>query len=249
MKLMVWCDGKVVEAQSFRLTSPYILHRIHTLNYKAYDVARHISLMRDASEQLFGFISLCRVEDAERIIEQLLRLSRVSPNFSCAVAMRLSSLGELSFEVEEPSYYRGLSLSVKRPKGALLSVPRPEYISQNSITIALDAMYDARVKCSGDVAVLVDDNKELISRPWRPIFVVFNNKIYTPAAYETVEYVTVVEAIRKIGYHLTVRPIPAESLMRMDEIFTADAMGLCSLSKIGNHSLLSIVAALIADQM
>ena len=249
MKLMVWCDGKVVEAQSFRLTSPYILHRIHTLNYKAYDVARHISLMRDASEQLFGFISLCRVEDAERIIEQLLRLSRVSPNFSCAVAMRLSSLGELSFEVEEPSYYSGLSLSVKRPKGVFFAATQPEYISQNSVTVALDAMYDARVQDRGDMAILVDFRKDVISRPWMPIFAVFHNVVYTPVEYDTVEYCIVRDAIQSAGIELVIRPIPQASLLRMDEVFVADVMGLTSLSSIQDNRLLSVVAALVASRM
>ena len=249
MKLMVWCDGRVVEASEFRLTSPYILHRIHTFEYKAYNLARHIHLMRDASMSLFDFASLCRVEDAERIIEQLLRLSRISPNFSCIVAMRLNSLGELSFEVEEPSYYSGFALRVKRPKGVFLTAPHPEFVSQNSITLALDAMYDARVHGRGDVAVLVDENEELISRPWQPIFVVYNNRFYTPTAHETVEYITAAEAIRKAGYQLTIRPIPANSLLRMDEIFMADTTGITSLSKIADHSLFSVAAALIVEQM
>ena len=249
MKLMVWCDGRVVEASEFRLTSPYILHRIHAFEYKAYNLARHIHLMRDASMSLFGFASLCRVEDAERIIEQLLRLSRISPNFSCIVAMRLNSLGELSFEVEEPSYYSGFALRVKRPKGVFLTAPHPEFVSQNSITLALDAMYDVRVHGRGDVAVLVDENEELISRPWQPIFVVYNNRFYTPTAHETVEYITAAEAIRKAGYQLTIRPIPANSLLRMDEIFMADTTGITSLSKIADHSLFSVAAALIVEQM
>lgn len=249
MKLMAWCDGRVVETQEFRQTSPYIIHRLHVYKYKVYNLARHIHLMRDASMSLFGFASLCRVEDAEHIIEQLMHLSRVSPNFSCVVAMRLNSLGELSFEVEAPSYYSGFALRVNRPKGVLLTVPQPEFLSQNSITLALDAMYDARVNGRGDVAVLVDEKEELISRPWLPVFVVFNNKIYTPKSYETVEYVTAVDAIRKAGYELTIRPIPANSLMRMDEIFTVDATGVTSLSKIADHSLFSVAAALIVEQM
>lgn len=246
---MVWDDGRIVEAQLFRPTLPYILHRIHTLNYQASHIARHIHLMRDASMELFGFASLCRAEDAEHIIEQLLRLSRVSPNLSCTVAMRLNSHGELSFEVEEPSYYSGISLRVIRPKGVILTTPEPEFVSQNSITLALDAMYDARIKSSGDVAVLVNTKKELISRPWQPIFTVFNNKIYTPVAHNTVEYTTATEAIHKAGYQLTIRPIPAESLMRMDEIFTIDTTGITSLSKIGSHNLFSVAAALIANKI
>jgi branched-subunit amino acid aminotransferase/4-amino-4-deoxychorismate lyase len=249
MKLLVWSDGRVVDASEFRLSSPFVLQRIHTLGYKAFNVAQHIDIMRRASVELFGFASLCRAEDAERIIEQLTRLSRVSPNLSCTVAMRLSSVGELSFEVEQPSYYSGTALSVKRPKGVFFTASQPEEISQNSVTIALDAMYDARVQDRGDIAVLVDFRKEIISRPWLPIFAVYHNVVYTPAAYDTVEYILVRDAIKSAGIELVIRSIPMDSLLRMDEVFVADTMGLTSLSSIKESRLLSVVATLIANRM
>lgn len=249
MKLLVWSDGRVVEASEFRLSHPFVLQRIHTLDYKAYNLAQHIDIMRSASIELFGFASLCRAEDAERIIEQLVRLSRVSPNFSCTVAMRLNSEGELSFEVEQPSYYSGATLKVKRPKGVFFAATQPEYISQNSVTVALDAMYDARVQDRGDMAILVDFRKDVISRPWMPIFAVFHNVIYTPVEYDTVEYCIVRDAIHRAGIELVVRPIPQASLLRMDEVFVADVMGLTSLSSIQESRLLSVVAALVANRM
>lgn len=249
MKLLVWSDGRVVEAKEFRPLYPFVLQRIHTLGYKAYNVAQHIEIMRRASTELFGFASLCRAEDAERIIAQLTELSRISPNLSCTVAMRLNSEGELSFEVEQPSYYSGATLSVKRPKGIFFSTPEPEGLSQSSVTIALDAMYDAQVRDRGDMAILVDFRKEVISRPWRPIFAVFHNVVYTPQEYNTVEYRLVREAVRKAGIELVVRPIPMESLLRMDEVFVADVMGLTSLASIEKSRLLSVVATLVASRM
>lgn len=249
MKLLVWSDGRVVDANEFRPLYPFVLQRIHTLGYKAYNVAQHIEIMRRASMELFGFASLCRAEDVERIVAQLTELSRISPNLSCTVAMRLNSEGELSFEVEQPSYYSGATLSVKRPKGVFFSAPEPEYISQNSVTIALDAMYDAQVRDRGDMAILVDFRKEVISRPWRPIFAVFHNVIYTPQEYNTVEYRLVCDAAKKAGIELVVRPIPMESLLRMDEVFVADVMGLTSLSSIQESRLLSVVATLVASRM
>ena len=247
--MLVWSDGRVVEAKEFRPLYPFVLQRIHTLGYKAYNVAQHIEIMRRASMELFGFASLCRAEDAERIIAQLTELSRISPNLSCTVAMRLNSEGELSFEVEQPSYYSGATLSVKRPKGLFFSAPEPEGLSQSSVTVALDAMYDAQVRDRGDMAILVDFRKEVISRPWRPIFAVFHNVVYTPQEYDTVEYRLVREAVRKVGIELVVRPIPMESLLRMDEVFVADVMGLTSLSAIQESRLLSVVATLVASRM
>ena len=245
----MWNDGKVVDADEFRLTSPFVLQRIHTLGYKAYNVAQHIEIMRNASIELFGFASLCCAENAEYIIEQLTKLSRISPTLSCSVAMRLNSGGELSFEVEKPSYYSGASLSVKRPKGVFFTAPRPEGLSHNSVTIALDAMYDARVQDRGDVALLVDTNAEVISRPWMPLFSVYHNVVYTPAEYDTVEYRLIRDAIKSAGIKLVVRPIPTTALLRMDEVFVADVMGVTSLSAIEESRLLSVVAALVASRM
>lgn len=247
--MYVWNDGKLVDASEFRPTHPFVLQRVHTLGYRAYNIARHIDIMRSASIRLFGFASLCGPKSAERIIEELTKMSRISPTLSCTVAMRLNSVGELSFEVEQPSYYTGASLSVKRPKGIFFLAPQPEYISQNSVTLALDAMYDARVQDRGDVAVLVDSNKEVISRPWRPIFAVFHNVVYTPAEYDTVEYSIARDAITRAGIKLVVRPIPMESLLRMDEVFLADVMGLTSLSSIEESRLLSVVATHVANRM
>ena len=249
MKLQVWSDGRVVDASEFRPTHPFVLQRIHTLGYKAFNVARHIDVMRRASIELFGFASLCRAEDAERIIKQLTKLSRISPTLSCSVAMRLNSVGELSFEVEPSSYYSGVSHSVKRPKGVFFTVLQPTDISQNSVTVALDAMYDARVQDRGDMAILIDSRGEVISRPWLPIFTVFHNVVYTPVEHDSVEYCIVRDALQRAGIELVVRPIPTEALLRMDEVFVADVMGLTSFASIEESRLLSVVAMHVASRM
>ena len=110
-------------------------------------------------------------------------------------------------------------------------------------------MYDARVQDRGDMAILVDSQGEVISRPWLPLFAVFHNVVYTPAEYDTVEYRIVRDAIHRAGIELVVRPIPQASLLRMDEVFVADVMGLTSLSSIQDNRLLSVVAALVASRM
>ena len=147
------------------------------------------------------------------------------------------------------TYYSGATLSVKRPKGIFLTAPEPEGVSQNSVTVALDAMYDARVRDRGDMAVLVDFRREVISRPWKPIFALFHNVAYTPAEYDTVEFSLARDAINSAGIELVVRPIPMESLLRMDEVFVADVMGLTSFASIEESRLLSVVAKLVASRM
>lgn len=249
MKLMAWDDGRVVETKDFRLPYPYVLQRVHTLDYQPYNVSRHLMLLRDASIALFGFATLCSVADAERIITRLLDLSRVSRKLSTPVAMRLDALGHLSFEVEQTILYEGYSLRAKRISLATLTMPLPEYMSQTSVSVAVDAMADSRVAGSADAALWVDDKGAVISRPWMPLFAVYGGRVYTPAEYDTVEYIVTRDAIRRVGAELIVHPMTVASLKRMDEVFIVDAMGVTSVATIEEHRLLSMITARIADNM
>lgn len=250
MKLMVWNDGKVVEAKDFCLANPYVLQRIHTLDNRAYNLSRHLMLLRDSTIELFGFASLCGVADAERIITKLLELSHVSHKLSTPVAMRLDAQGHLSFEVESPILYEGYSLRAKRLTLATLTMPAPEYISQTSVSVAVDAMADSRVfRDGGDAALWVDVDGNVVSRPWLPIFGVYHGRIYTPTEYDTVEYVVVRDAIRRMGAKLVHHPLTVVALKRMDELFVADVMGITSVASIEEHRLLSVITQRIADSV
>lgn len=249
MNLLVWDDGKLVKASEYRCPSSYVLQRIHTIGYKASNIHRHIELLRESSAELFGFMTLCRAEDASKIIAKLLELSRVSPNFSCAVAMRLDAEGHLSFEVEYPTYYEGASLRAKRLRGAVFRATPPAFMMQNSVTVAVDAMSEGRVIGFGDMPLWVDEKDEVISRPWRPIFAVYHNRVYTPAEYDSVEFSVARQAIASAGFELVVHPLPLKSLQRMDEVFEVDIMGITSLYTIDDHRLLFMATAQIAEQM
>ena len=250
MKLLVWNDGGVVEASSFSLDKPYVMQRIHTLGYKAFNIAKHIELLREDSMRMFGFASLCGPLDAMRIIEKLLELSRVSPRLSCPVAMRLSVDGALSFEVETPLFDAGMQLRARRYSGVDIVMPMPETACQTSVSVAIDAMAESVIsKRGGDIAVWCDNNGNVISLPWRPLFAIHNGRVYTPCEYSTVEYMAVAEAINKLSIELNVRTIPVDSLERMDEIFMADVMAVSSLSSIKNHRLLSAITSRVVDKM
>lgn len=249
MRLLVWNDGRVEEASQFRCPQSYVLQRIHTIGYKASNIHRHIMLLRVSSAEMFGFMSLCDAEDASKIISKLLELSRVSPTFSCAVAMRLDAEGHLSFEVEYPTYYEGASLRAKRLRGAIFCTMPPMSLMQNSVTVAMDAMSEGRIRGFGDMPVWVDANNEVISRPWRPIFTVYHNRVYTPAEYDSVEFFVARQAIAAAGLELVVHPLPLNSLKRMDEIFEVDIMGVTSLYAIDDHRLLFMTTTQVAAHM
>ena len=250
MKLLVWNDGSVIEASQFRLDKPYVMQRIHTLGHKVWNIAKHIELLREDSMRMFGFASLCGAADAKRIVERLLELSRVSPRLSCPVVMRLTYDGALSFEVEMPLYDAGIHLRARRFSGVEIPMNIPETMSQTSLSVATDAMVSAIIeKRGGDVAIWVDGVGDVISLPWRPIFAIHSGRVYTPCAYNTVEYLNVVEAISRLNLELIIRNIPIDSLQRMDEVFLADVMAVSSLSTVKKHRLLSVVTTRIVSKM
>lgn len=239
-----------MEVSQFNIQRPYAMQCIHTLHYQPYNLSRHLALITDATEELFGFATLCRVADAERIITKLLELSRVSPTLSTPVVMRIESSGRLSFEVKASSFNDGYYLRASRLTPAILRMPLPEYRHESSLTVALDLLADnMAISRGGDVAIWVDDKGDVISRPWRPIFAVHRDNVYTPEEFDTVEYVIVKEAIARANLNLIIHDIPCDSLTRMDELFLADAMGISSFQRINNHKLLSVAASRIASQM
>ena len=250
MGLLAWIDGRVVEASELRLEVPYILQRLHTLDYRVYATGEHIRILREGSERLFGFATLCRVADVERIVPKLLELSNVSRNLSCPVAMRIDALGKLSFEVEASMYNAGYYLRAKRYEATAVVQHMPESVAQTSVSLAVDAMAECQAQCmGGGVALWVDENGMLISRPWNPVFVYHNQCVYTPCEHSSVEYRNVRQAVEKVGYKLIVRDIPYDKLMNIEEIFTADVMCMTSFSGINKHRLLSMAALRIAKKM
>lgn len=250
MRLLVWNDGAVVEASQFRLDKPYVMQRIHTLGHKAYNLAKHIELLRESSMSQFGFASLCGVLDAERIISKLLELSRVTHRLSCPVAMRITSDGALSFEVESPLYEAGMSLKARRFIGVEMPMMLTECSSQSSVTVAIEAMGESMVtKRGGDIPIWVDETGNVVSLPWKPIFVVYKGRVYTPQEFHSVEYQTVKEALTRLNIELAVCDFPFDSLLEVDEVFFVDVMATTSLFSIKQHRLLSVVTSRITSRM
>lgn len=250
MRLLAWVDAKVVEAQDVCFDVPYVMQRVHTLGWRAANVDRHLALLREASEELFGFASLCGVGDARRIIEKLLESSRVTQNYSVPVAIRLDCRGVLSFVVEPPTFGAGCYLRAKRPNGVTLRMPLPECDVPTSASVAQDAMSECRVAIyGGERALWKDDETMLISRPWLPLFAVYGDTVYTPSMHRSVEFDMTRRAIEAAGYNLEVRQIPESALQRMEELFVVDIMGVSAYGEIGGHKLLSAAAKRIAERI
>lgn len=250
MRLLAWVNGRVVDASEYQPQYPYVQQRIHTLGFQASNIEEHIRLLCAASQRYFAFASLCKASDAQCIIAKLLDLSRVTKSSSVPVVMRLDCRGELSFVVEHPTFGKGGYLRAKRLAGVTLNFPIHNVDVQDSMSVSADMLADTLVApLGGERAILVDANDNLISRSWQPIFVAFNNRVYTPKAHDSVEYQVACRAFERAGLKLEVRQIANSVLERMEEIFVVDIMGISSYAKIRKHRLLSALALRVARVM
>ena len=238
MKQLAWIDGRVVEASTLRTDEPFVMQRIHTLAGRAYNLERHLAVLNRDAETLFGFATLCTAMDAEDIISRLLVGSHAPLIFSCPVDMRLTCSGELIFVLHKPTFGHGAYLRSVRYAVEPLVHALPKTVAQTSATIADDAMSDREVRMYGGDRAL-----------WLPVFVVYRNKVYTPAEYDSVEYTVACEAIHAARCELSVATISREALYNVDEIFFVDVMGITAASNIGHHRLLYMTASRVAERM
>ncbi|MBR5133784.1 MAG: hypothetical protein IKV29_06750 [Alistipes sp.] len=250
MRLLAWLDGEVFVAEKLRIGTPYVQQRIHTFAGVAHNLDHHIAVLRRTTEELFGFASLCSVKDAQRIIGKLVELSRVGSSLSVPVVMRLDADASLSFEVERPTFGCGGYLRAKRDVGVTYTMSQPMFDAETQASVALDRMADFAVHhLGGQRAIWVNSEGYLLSRPWQPIYVYYKQCWFTPKRYDSVEFCVMERAIKAAGYKLLVRDIPESALEMVDEVFTADIMGISSFSSIKNHRLLSSITIRIASKM
>ena len=250
MRYLAWIDGRVVEASKLPHNEPFVMQRIHTLNHAVYNAYAHIFVMRETSGELFGFQTLATGGDVERIVAKLLEVANAPLSCSVPVVMRLYVSGALSFEVEEPMFGEGVYLRAKRLTGVAVERHASNYLAQTSESIAMDAIADCSVRQhGGDIAIWVDASGNVISHPWRPIFVYHKGVIFTPQEFYTAEYRMATSAIESASMRLAVRDIPFKALARVDEVFLVDIMGVTALSSVLRHRLLSAIAQRVTDRM
>lgn len=250
MRLLAWLDGEVFVAEKLRNDAPFVQQRIHTFGGVAYNLEQHIAVLRRASEELFGFASLCSVKDAQRIIGKLIEHSRVGGSLSVPVVMRLDASASLSFEVEKPTFGCGGYMRAKREVGVAYTMTQPMFEAETQASVALDKMVDCAVHhLGGQRAIWVNSEGYLLSRPWQPIFIYYKQCWFTPKRYGSVEFCVIERAIKAAGHKLLVRDIPESALEIVDEVFAADIMGISSFASIKNHRLLSSITIRIASKM
>ncbi len=248
MARFAWIDGETVDARQLPDARPYVVERIHTLDYRARNADGHINALRASAEELFGFAPLCRAGDIERVAAGLLARNGMTRMLSCPVRVRLCSDTRLIVECENPTFGSGCYLRAKIPAAVALRYDAPPWERRSSMTEEIAAVADCMAQMQGaDAAIRIDSQNMVVGRAWSPLFLVRDRHLFTPRAYDSVEYDMAVETAQRAGVPVYVRPFSALALDYADELFTVDSMGMTAYSRIGNRRLSSTIAAKIAS--
>ncbi|MDE6140747.1 MAG: aminotransferase class IV [Alistipes sp.] len=248
MVRFAWIDGRTVDVRQMPDARPYVVERIHTLDYRAQRMERHLDVLRTSAGELFGFAPLCRARDMERIVAELLAHNGMTRTLSCPVRVKLSSRAELMVECEPPTFGSGCYLRAKMPVAAALSYDAPPWECRSSMTEEIVAVADRMVHMQGaDAAIRVDSQNMVAGWAWSPLFLVRDRHLFTPREYASAEYGLAVEAASRAGLQVHARPFSVRALDYADEIFSVDSMGMTAYSRIGKRLLSSTIAARMAS--
>lgn len=251
MQYLTWFDGRVVDSSTLRFDVPYIRYRLHTLNHRVYDADIAVNILRSESATIFGFSSLISALDINRLVSRLLDTAYAPTSVSVPVDLRLDSYGRLSFTLCEPTFGQGYYLRACSRKADSIVAANYDLLVQTSVTESQDAMYDAVVRIRGaEEAILVDSEGMVISRPWRPIFIIDNNRaVFTPIKFPTAEYQRIARAIKSMGLKLSVVDIPWSAMCAAQEVFVADAMAVTAYDHIGSTAMTTFFTRSIVERV
>lgn len=218
MSRLVWIDGQTVDRRQLSDVRPCVVECVHTLDYRARRMERHLDVLRAAAEELFGFAPLYRAGEMECVAAELLARNRMTRTLSCA-----GRFGTLHYDV-------------------------PPWEHRSSMTEQIAAVADRMVQMQGaEAAIRIDSQGMVAGRSWSPLFLVKDRYLFTPRRYDSAEYDMAVEAAEKAGLQLYVRPFSVRALDYADELFTVDSMGMTAYSRVGGRRLSSSIAAGMAS--
>ena len=250
MRFLAWNDGRVVEASQLQHDAPYLLYRIHSYNHIVYNAVYAVKHMQMATEYYFGFNTLVKPSDVERIATKLLEVCFAPKYISVPIDLRINIYGELSITVCDPSYGKGYYMRALRPALGIVEASYSKDIVQTSVSVATDYWVQGVVKrAGGDEAVVVDKQGLVVSLAWRLLFIVTPTTVYTPMEYDVAEFKAVRNAVKATNLQFVVCDIPQNILTLAEEIFTVDAMGVTSYSRIKDTPLMMSKTNIIVQNM
>lgn len=248
MSRLVWIDGQTVDRRQLSDVRPCVVECVHTLDYRARRMERHLDVLRAAAEELFGFAPLYRAGEMECVAAELLARNRMTRTLSCPVRIVLSSRAELVVECQTPTFGAGCYLRAKMPAAVALHYDVPPWEHRSSMTEQIAVVADRMVQMQGaEAAIRIDSQGMVAGRSWSPLFLVKDRYLFTPRRYDSAEFDMAVEAAEKAGLQLYVRPFSVRALDYADELFTVDSMGMTAYSRVGGRRLSSSIAAGMAS--
>jgi len=244
-------DGRLQPPGSPAPQGPFLYQHIHTLDYAAPHLERHLELLDRFGRQLFGCTTGRRPEAFAEEIGRLLHAERY-PEGSASVELHLHPDGRTVLLPGGISLYRGYDLRSIHP--AALPIPsecyRPEIPTSARIEAGRWAAIEAQ-RAGARCAIEYDGHGTVRRADGAPLFAVRGKVVYT-SPYpdeQSVERDLAAEAIRAAGFDLIEQPVGCDQLPLFDELLYFDCRGLTAISTCNGRIYMDIAAHRIVDRL
>ena len=230
---------------------PFVYQTIHSFAYSCRHTARHIDILNQTANRLFGVQLDIDTRELERQATMLLLANKLSRNATIGIQLTLDADGNHSLRSCGSSIYQGYVLRSLRPEVVTLPVTNPLGDYPTSASIEAQALANAIARRRGyHTAIMIGPKGELKSDSANPIFVVKGYTLYSQSSnIPSVERTLVEQAAAKAGYTVQRMQLTALELESADEVIIANYQGLSAVSHIDNVPYMSIISERIAAIM
>lgn len=232
------------------MTTPYLYQTIHVLDGKPRQLAEHLGVLCDWSQQILGFEWQPGERKITDAIAAQIAAERYPDDLSCFVRLTLDARGQTSLNPAGVSLYPGYAFRSLQPAAVTMRYEVPLFDAPTSAREAAAELARCRAKLAGvHVAVRCDRNGMLRTADDAPLFAVHGRTILTPPAPQSVERNLVIATLRKEDFFFDEEEIPVGALPELDELFYVDHRGIAALSRCDGNPYMSLCAERIATAL
>lgn len=247
-ELLIYVNGKFVPRSEAKVSvydhgflyGDGVFESIKAYNGRVFKLKEHVDRLYDSAKAIAMDIYLTKDEMTEIILETLRKNNLKDAYVRLVISRGIGDLGLDPRKCEKPSVIviaqgwgamygnlyeagiTGVSVSVRRNAPDVLS---PNIKSLNYLNNIL-AKIEANEK-GGDEAIFLDQNGFVCEGSADNIFVVKNNKVYTPLTISNLKGITkstVVEVLVQMGYEIIEANLGLFDLYTADEIFVTGTL-------------------------
>ncbi len=219
---------------------------VHTLEGRIFHLEEHLNLLFEAYYEVFGSGVKLVAKQVEAQINDCIKRSRCPRGVSLFVKISIGEDGTLQVAEYERSLYCGYTLRCISPRAAMVDFNLPYSIYPTSTREELTqfAALEARKK-GGDVALRCHNGVvDLINGA--QIFGVFDNMLITERESHSVEHKMAKEAAQRADIKLFERPLRADEILTLDELFYVDHYGVTAIKSCAGQHYMTIVASVMS---